>query len=189
MALAPVCLQNQDSLQFPFRCVTFCPHVHIFFSPFGCRAKLEYLSCVELQEGHFWQGEAWKQLPESGRKPRSPNILRFCDQTQPRASQRASPALPGLTPTHQRGDSKQPSWALRTSHDTDWSLIWWNTRMRLIPTRAPLKPGLAAQPWPLLAKTDLFQSLCPSGSSVLMIRFGRWDDAWSEAGTWLFVFF
>lgn len=48
---------------------------------------------------------------------------------------------------------------------------------------APLKPGTAAQPWLLLAGTEVFNSLCLSGSSMLMIRFGRWDAARSETGT------
>lgn len=40
-------------------------------------------------------------------------------------------------------------------------------------------------PWLLLAKMDMCQPLHISGSSMLTIRFGRWDAARSEAGTWI----
>lgn len=42
----------------------------------------------------------------------------------------------------------------------------------------------------LVVKMDIFQPLYISGTSMLAIRSGRWDAAWSEAGTWiLFSFF
>ena len=73
-ALLSACFQDQETLQFHFRCITFCPHMHTLFSPFGYKAKLEYLTWLELQKGHLWQGEAQEQLPESGRKPPPPSI-------------------------------------------------------------------------------------------------------------------
>jgi len=153
--------------------------MHTVFSLSGHRAKLECLTQAELQKGHLWQGEAQEPLPEFGRKP-SPPV------TKPSSRHRKEPPLPcpdshphtSVSSGVPSGEGTANSPTGHSGHPTIQTDPTPDEKPALLvsPRRgagAPLKPGTAAQPGLLLAKTDVFQSLCASGSSMPMIRLIR----------------